>query len=126
MLNHTYLNKLNCNSNGMTNLGLITPPCKGRRLGDKTSSLFLIMHNHSLGGINMQDEVEYGPALPWHLITHDHVDDAVAAKRLEVCESCEFLINLTKQCSKCFCFMPLKVKLPHATCPENRWDDHSQ
>lgn len=67
---------------------------------------------------------EYGPPnphpRPWHLLTHDHVDDAVAATRLEVCEGCEHYM-VTKQCSKCFCFMPAKVKLPHAFCPINKW-----
>jgi hypothetical protein len=40
--------------------------------------------------------------------------------RLEVCRTCEKLIN-DSRCSHCGCFMKVKVLVPLATCPENKW-----
>jgi len=38
-----------------------------------------------------------------------------------VCLSCEHLIQLTKTCKKCGCFMELKTKLQDAVCPLGKW-----
>lgn len=43
------------------------------------------------------------------------------AKRWEQCKSCEFYKYETKQCSKCGCFMFIKIFLPQASCPVNKW-----
>jgi len=42
-------------------------------------------------------------------------------KRISICESCEYFIKITKQCSKCGCFMKLKTRLTDASCPIGRW-----
>jgi hypothetical protein len=44
-----------------------------------------------------------------------------AQKRYDECKKCEKFITLTKQCSECFCFMPIKVKIIQSTCPLNKW-----
>lgn len=41
--------------------------------------------------------------------------------RLDMCNDCDSLIKLTKQCKECGCFMPLKVKLKNARCPLSKW-----
>ena len=42
-------------------------------------------------------------------------------ERYEICLSCDHFINLTKSCSKCGCFMTIKTKLEHASCPLGKW-----
>lgn len=42
-------------------------------------------------------------------------------KRISICESCEHFIKITKQCSKCGCFMKLKTKLTDSSCPIGKW-----
>jgi rRNA maturation protein Nop10 len=48
------------------------------------------------------------------------VNDQVKSARSDVCKSCD---NLTfiNTCSICNCYMPAKVKLPSAFCPELKW-----
>lgn len=41
-------------------------------------------------------------------------------RRYDLCKQCPNF-TVTKQCIKCGCFMPLKTKLLHATCPEELW-----
>lgn len=41
-------------------------------------------------------------------------------RRYDICQACpHFQATLT--CGKCGCFMPAKVKLAQAECPDNRW-----
>ena len=42
-----------------------------------------------------------------------------AAKRWDICSSCEHLTKLTKQCKLCYCFMKLKIHVSDAECPDN-------
>jgi len=42
-------------------------------------------------------------------------------ERFKICESCEHFRASIKQCKKCGCFMPLKVNLPGAKCPIDKW-----
>lgn len=42
-------------------------------------------------------------------------------KRISICEGCEHFIKITKQCSKCGCFMKLKTRLTDASCPIGKW-----
>lgn len=42
-------------------------------------------------------------------------------RRLSICYQCPELISLTKQCKKCGCIMPLKVKLEASRCPLGKW-----
>lgn len=60
---------------------------------------------------------------PWDLFNSKKpkMSEELAQKRMEVCSSCEHLIQLTKQCKKCGCFMPMKTKLQDATCPVGKW-----
>lgn len=51
-----------------------------------------------------------------YLKNKDQVDE-----RISICEKCEFFIKITKQCSKCGCFMNLKTRLTDASCPEGKW-----
>ena len=49
-------------------------------------------------------------------------DQDIIDKRLEICNSCEFLTD-NNRCEKCGCFMKLKTKLKGVVCPDNppRW-----
>ena len=40
-------------------------------------------------------------------------------KRLELCASCEYLIN--KRCLKCGCFIEVKTRLKTSKCPIGKW-----
>lgn len=64
-----------------------------------------------------------GDARPWDLVNPNKVraDEETAEKRLSICIECPELIQLTKQCKKCGCFMSAKVKLDNATCPLGKW-----
>jgi hypothetical protein len=37
-----------------------------------------------------------------------------------ICFKCDQLKN--RICQKCNCFMPVKVLIPFAKCPENKWN----
>jgi hypothetical protein len=66
---------------------------------------------------------DLGTTRPWDLWNPNVVraTDEEAERRFEICSSCPLLVDLTKQCSRCGCFMALKVKIGEATCPENMW-----
>jgi hypothetical protein len=49
------------------------------------------------------------------------VSDEIAKSRLEICNACPHLIQLTKQCKKCGCFMAVKTKIEASTCPIGKW-----
>ncbi len=48
-------------------------------------------------------------------------DDTTKKERLDICISCPELIQLTKTCKKCGCFMELKTKLEASRCPIGKW-----
>jgi len=50
-----------------------------------------------------------------------YLDNEESNARYEICKSCPELINLTKQCKKCGCFMAVKTKIAHASCPLGKW-----
>lgn len=60
---------------------------------------------------------------PWDLLNPNETraDEEVAKSRYEICKECPMLIQVSKQCRKCGCFMAAKTKLLHATCPLNKW-----
>lgn len=64
-----------------------------------------------------------GESRPWHLLSPDFekVEGDLAIQRYSICKACPELINATKQCKKCGCLMPLKVKLENAECPLKKW-----
>ena len=45
------------------------------------------------------------------------VDSKTYAERYAICKSCEEFTPLTKQCTLCKCFMPIKAKLSMVECP---------
>jgi hypothetical protein len=70
---------------------------------------------------NLQAQQE-GRVTPAALLNPDtpKVDTVKSMTRFATCVGCpEFLP--TKQCRKCGCFMPAKVKLEHAFCPLGKW-----
>ena len=44
-----------------------------------------------------------------------------AKERIEMCESCEDFKQKTRQCGICWCFMDIKTKIKHKSCPKNKW-----
>lgn len=60
---------------------------------------------------------------PWDLLDSNNfsTDKNLINKRFEICKQCIELIQLTKQCKKCGCFMEAKTKLKNATCPIGKW-----
>ena len=47
-------------------------------------------------------------------------------EKLKICQSCEFLntegLKMFRDfCNKCGCYMPIKVHVPIAHCPINKW-----
>lgn len=66
---------------------------------------------------------------PWDLINPKigRVSKSIYKERYEKnCLNCEFLIQATKTCIKCGCFMTEKAKLPHANCPIGKWQEVRQ
>lgn len=49
------------------------------------------------------------------------VEPEVAKKRIEICIACPKLIQITKTCKECGCFMGAKTKLKNVECPLNKW-----
>jgi hypothetical protein len=60
---------------------------------------------------------------PWDLLNPNtaYALEEKANERYDICLSCPSLIQATKQCKKCGCFMTLKTKLLNATCPIGKW-----
>lgn len=53
------------------------------------------------------------------------VDKNTAQNRYNICKECKYFSKISKQCSKCLCFMPLKVKFENSECPLLKWKDFS-
>ncbi len=62
-------------------------------------------------------------AKPWDFFNPntEYVTDEEAGKRMGICKSCPLLFKPTNQCKQCGCFMNLKTKMSHATCPIGKW-----
>lgn len=60
---------------------------------------------------------------PWDLLNPNtvYVSDEKANERYETCLACPSLIQATKQCKKCGCFMSIKTKMEASTCPIGKW-----
>lgn len=60
---------------------------------------------------------------PWDFLNPntEYVSDELANSRYDECLGCDRLIQLTKQCKECGCFMQAKTKLAGATCPLGKW-----
>lgn len=50
-----------------------------------------------------------------------YVEKDVAQSRYDICKKCEHFLPTT-QCSKCLCFMKIKVKISEAECPLGKWN----
>jgi len=65
----------------------------------------------------MSDEVK-----PWNLFDGSpRSPEELEQARLAICSGCENYRAKTNQCKLCGCFMKLKTKLEHATCPIGKW-----
>jgi hypothetical protein len=42
-------------------------------------------------------------------------------KRIDICNSCEFLFTPTRSCKKCGCFVDGKAALARSECPMSKW-----
>jgi len=65
-----------------------------------------------------------GDTRPWDIL-NPNVEKAsleIAEKRYNICLECPELIQATKQCKQCGCFMSLKTKLATAKCPIGKWE----
>jgi hypothetical protein len=62
-------------------------------------------------------------ARPWDIFNKNitKLEGSISEERLQICKTCEHLIQLTSQCKKCGCLMNLKTKLPNAYCPVGKW-----
>jgi len=49
------------------------------------------------------------------------VDDDQAKNRKNICEGCEFFNKAQERCTKCGCFMAVKVYLKASNCPIGKW-----
>lgn len=50
----------------------------------------------------------------------DNIIPEFVLNRKEICKQCDKLIELNR-CSICGCFMDVKVAIPSASCPDNKW-----
>lgn len=64
-----------------------------------------------------------GTTRPWDLLNPgtEYVSDQISGQRYSLCLECPELIKATKQCKQCGCFMALKTKMLHSTCPLGKW-----
>lgn len=64
-----------------------------------------------------------GETRPWDLVNPKtkYVPKEIAQARYDICKVCPELIQTTKQCKKCGCFMRAKTTLAHAECPLHKW-----
>ena len=60
---------------------------------------------------------------PWDFLNPntEYASEEESNSRYDICKACPELIDLTKQCKKCGCFMAAKTKLAGATCPIGKW-----
>ncbi len=47
--------------------------------------------------------------------------DMSKEEKLNICKECSHYIELISTCSKCGCFIPLKLKVPGQYCPIGKW-----
>lgn len=52
----------------------------------------------------------------------NYTEEEMADARMDICNSCDRLIQMTKQCRECGCFMVMKTKLINASCPLGKWN----
>ena len=52
------------------------------------------------------------------------VPEEVKQQRLDTCLNCPKLIELTKQCGECLCFVNYKTSLRQEKCPLEKWTEY--
>jgi hypothetical protein len=64
-----------------------------------------------------------GETRPWDMLdpNTEWASEEDSKSRFDICKQCPELINLSKQCKKCGCFMFAKTKLQKANCPLGKW-----
>jgi hypothetical protein len=69
------------------------------------------------------DYIEKNGSTPLHFLNPrtKYVTNDIENFRLNICNSCPNLIQVTKQCKKCGCFMSLKAKIEASICPIGNW-----
>lgn len=60
---------------------------------------------------------------PWDFLdpNTEYAEKEVAKQRYDLCLGCPELIQITRQCKICGCFMAAKTKLKNAACPLGKW-----
>lgn len=48
-------------------------------------------------------------------------DQQEAERRKAICNSCQFFNSTQDRCTKCGCYMAVKVYLKASSCPMNKW-----
>ena len=48
-------------------------------------------------------------------------EDREAIDKMKICLQCENFFKPTRQCKKCGCFMPIKVRMHGQKCPIDKW-----
>jgi hypothetical protein len=65
---------------------------------------------------------KHGINKPWHIAEAFKIaEQTLADQRYAVCVQCPDFVQITKQCKRCGCFMPLKTKLENSKCPVEKW-----
>ena len=61
-------------------------------------------------------------AKPWDILDPlKRTSEEKGYSRMDICNNCEYLINMTKTCMKCGCFMTIKTRIEEAYCPIGKW-----
>lgn len=59
------------------------------------------------------------------LLPEFFVPENVQKERYDICSNCDRLHKLLKTCQICHCVMPIKTKLPGASCPLSKWHKYN-
>jgi predicted Zn-ribbon and HTH transcriptional regulator len=60
--------------------------------------------------------LDYKSKLAEYILTNEE-----KSKRIDICNSCEFLFTPTRSCKKCGCFVDGKAALAKSECPMTKW-----
>ncbi len=45
----------------------------------------------------------------------------LAAKRMAICQTCDYYQRKYSRCMKCGCILPVKTRIPGMKCPISKW-----
>ena len=62
-------------------------------------------------------------AKPWDILnpSTQYLSEIESGQRFSICLKCPKLNQTTKTCQECGCFMVVKTKMKHASCPIGKW-----